>query len=253
MPKIEPSRRPPINPRLLVKGLLIILTLTAIGWGMKASGFGDVLDAHWIDVEIRGHGLAGETMFLVLGALAVAVGLPRQAICFLAGYAFGLGWGFVLSTAASLAGCIVCFLYARLLGRELVMHRFAGRVGRVDDFLQDNPFTMTVLIRFLPVGSNLLTNLVAGVSSVRAAPFFSGTLIGYTPQSAVFVLLGSGIHVDPVLRISLSVALFVASAVLGVVLYRRLRHGHSLGADIDQAVNGDGDAAGTEAGPSGQR
>jgi uncharacterized membrane protein YdjX (TVP38/TMEM64 family) len=117
------------------------------------------------------------------------------------------------------------------------MHKFAMRVRRIDDFLHDNPITMTVLIRFLPVGSNLLTNLLAGVSSVRPWPFFAGTLLGYTPQTVVFVLLGSGMQVDPLLRVSLSVALFVASAVLGVFLYKRLRHGHSLDAEIDRVVD----------------
>ncbi|MTJ79799.1 MAG: TVP38/TMEM64 family protein [Telmatospirillum sp.] len=225
-----------VRPRLLVKGLLIMLTLVAVGWGLKVSGVGGMLDVHWVDSEIKGHGLSGEVIFLAIGTVAVAVGLPRQAVCFLAGYAFGLGGGLVWSSLASLAGCVVCFLYARLLGRELVMHRFAERVRRVDDFLHDNPLTMAVLIRFLPVGSNLLTNLVAGVSSVRPLPFFAGTLIGYCPQTLVFVLLGSGISVDPVLRTGLSVLLFVASALLGVFLYRRLRHGHSLDDSLDDDV-----------------
>ncbi len=119
----------------------------------------------------------------------------------MAGYAFGLGGGILLSTLASVLGCVLCFFYARLLGRELVMHRFAGRVRRIDDFLEDNPVTMTVLIRFLPVGSNLLTNLVAGVSSVPPLAFFAGTMVGYLPQTIVFVLLGSGIQVDPLWRI----------------------------------------------------
>lgn len=222
--------------RLLVKGLVVMVSLAALGWGLKASGLADMFDTHWVDSEIRGHGLAGDMIFLAIGSLAVAVGLPRQAICFLAGYAFGLGGGILLSSLASVVGCMVCFLYARLLGRDLVMHKFATRVRRIDDFLHDNPVTMTVLIRFLPVGSNLLTNLLAGVSSVRALPFFAGSLIGYTPQTVVFVLLGSGIQVDPLLRGSLSVALFVASAVLGIFLYKRLRHGHSFDVAIDREV-----------------
>ena len=222
--------------RLLVKGLIVMISLAVLGWGLKASGLGDMLDTHWVDSEVRGHGLSGEMIFLAIGSVVVAVGLPRQAVCFLAGYAFGLGGGILLSSLASMVGCILCFLYARLLGRDLVMHKFAARVRRIDDFLHDNPMTMAVLIRFLPVGSNLLTNLLAGVSSVRPLPFFVGSLLGYMPQTIVFVLLGSGFQVDPGLRVSLSVALFVASAVLGVFLYKRLRHGHSFDAEIDADV-----------------
>ncbi|PKU26057.1 TVP38/TMEM64 family protein [Telmatospirillum siberiense] len=222
--------------RLLVKGLTVMVTLVLLGWGLKVSGLGEMLDTHWVDSEIRGHGLAGEAIFLAIGSLVIAVGLPRQAVCFLAGYAFGLGGGTVWASLASIVGCMGCFLYARVLGRDLVMHKFAGRVRRIDEFLRDNPLTMTVLIRFLPVGSNLLTNLMAGVSSVRPWPFFAGSILGYLPQTVVFVLLGSGIQVDPVQRVSLSVLLFVASAILGVYLYKRLRHGRSLDATIDQEM-----------------
>ena len=211
-------------PRLLIKGLVLILSLAILGVAWKMSGLGDVLDAHFIDSEVKGHGFSGILIFLALGTLAIAIGVPRQAVCFLAGYAFGFGPGVGWSSLASVLGCLLCFSYARLLGRDLVLHKFAARVAWLDTFLQKHPFAMTVLVRFLPVGSNLLTNLVAGVSSVAAWPFLAGSLIGYLPQGIVFVLLGSGINVDPLLRISLSVLLFVISAFLGVYLYKRLRN-----------------------------
>ncbi len=230
-----------VRPKLLLKGMVLILSLALMGWGLKASGLADALNEHWIDSQIRGHGLNGELIYLAIGTVAIAIGFPRQAVCFLGGYAFGLLNGILLSSLASLAGCVFCFFYARLLGRDLVMHKFAARVAKVDAFLRGNPITMAILIRFLPVGSNLLTNLVAGVSSVRPMPFFVGSLIGYVPQTLVFVLLGTGINVDPMLRVSLSAALFIASAFLGVFLYRRLRHGHSLDSDLDKDLDAEGE------------
>jgi len=225
-----------LKPRLLAKGLVMILTLAALGWALKMSGLGDLLSEHWIDAEVKGRGLTGRLLFVGLGGALMAVGVPRQAVCFLGGYAFGFLEGTALASLSSVLGCMLCFFYSRLLGRELVMHKFAARVRRVDDFLKDNPLSMSMLIRFLPIGSNLLTNLLGGVSSVPAMPFFLGSLVGYLPQTVVFVLLGSGVQVDPVLRIGASVALFLVSAVMGVVLYRRMRHGHSLDGEIDQEV-----------------
>jgi uncharacterized membrane protein YdjX (TVP38/TMEM64 family) len=222
--------------RLLLKGLVLMASLAAIGWGLKASGLAQHLDANWVDSEIRGQGSNGWLIYVAVGALAVAVGLPRQAVCFLGGYGFGLGQGLVLAQLASIVGCAACFFYARLLGRELVRHRFEERLGRLDDFLREHPVTMTMLIRFLPVGSNLLTNLLAGVSKVAAMPFLFGSLIGYLPQTIIFVLLGSGIHVQPVWRTIVSVALFLLSATLGVTLYRRLRRGHSLDSALDETL-----------------
>ncbi|HIJ39127.1 MAG TPA: VTT domain-containing protein [Rhodospirillaceae bacterium] len=222
------------QPRLMLKGLVLILSLAIFGWLLNDLGLRDLLGTGWMDNVVRGHGLSGEALFLLVGCGAIAIGLPRQAVCFLAGYGFGLGWGVGLASLASLGGCLLSFFYARWLGRDLVIHRFAERIGKIDAFLHDNPMTMTILIRFLPVGSNLLTNLLAGVSSVRPLPFLTGSLLGYLPQTLVFVLLGSGIQVDPLFRISLSIGLFVLSALLGVFLYRRFRHGHSYAAELDE-------------------
>jgi uncharacterized membrane protein YdjX (TVP38/TMEM64 family) len=87
------------------------------------------------------------------------------------------------------------------------------------------------------VGSNLLTNLAAGISSIRPAYFFSGTLIGYLPQTLVFALVGSGVHIAPALKLALAVGLFLISGVLGAWLYRHFRHGQSLDDQIDAVLD----------------
>lgn len=235
MPHSKPSLFG-LHPRLLAKGLVMIATLAACGYLLKVTGLSNMLDTGWIDHEIKGKGLSGEAVYIGIGALAVAIGVPRQVICFLGGYAFGFTIGTALASVASLLGCIAAFFYARLIARELVESKFSARIKRVDDFLRDNPLTMALLIRLLPVGSNLLTNLVAGVSSVKPVPFFIGSALGYLPQTAIFVLLGSGINLDPEIRISASVALFVASGVLGAWIYKRYKHEKTLDESLDREL-----------------
>jgi len=215
-----------MNPRLLLKGLILMASLLAIGWGVEASGLFHRIDTEWVDTAIRGNDW-GWAYYVGLGTVAMAVGLPRQMVGFVGGYAFGLLEGVLLAEAASGLSCLLSFLYARLLGRDLVRHRFADRLTRFDEFLKGHSFSMAILIRLLPVGNNLITNLLAGVSSVPLFPFLAGSLIGYLPQTVIFVLLGSGIHVQPVWSTAISVALFIASGLLGAVLYRRLRQGRS--------------------------
>ena len=187
-----------------LRGLVLIASFAVIGYLVKISGLTGLFDETWIDTQIRGHGISGEVLFLAIGALLTAVGVPRQAVCFLGGYAFGFISGTALSLVASLLGCVLAFYYARLLGRSFVKERFPERIRHVDDFLRANPFSMTLLVRLLPVGSNLITNLAAGVSGVQALPFLIGSVIGYAPQTAIFTLLGSGIHFDPMTRIAAS-------------------------------------------------
>ncbi|TAN53853.1 MAG: TVP38/TMEM64 family protein, partial [Rhodospirillales bacterium] len=219
--------------RILVKGGLLILSLVLAGFALKALGIGTGLSEGWVDASVKGQGLKGELAFLLAGLLLIAAGFPRQAVCFMGGYAFGFLEGLGWSMLASAAGCIVCFYYARYFGRSLVQRWFGPRIAKIDGFLAGNPFSMTLLIRLLPLGSNLLTNIAGGVSSSRALPFLAGSVLGYVPQTLVFVLLGSGIQVDTGLRTTLSVALFVLSAALGLYLYRRFRKDRRLDSVID--------------------
>ncbi|MBL6958062.1 MAG: TVP38/TMEM64 family protein [Rhodospirillales bacterium] len=227
-----------MNFRILFRGLALIASLIAIGIILKTTEFGSALDKAWIDAVVSGNGVSGKLVFLAVGAAFTGIGLPRQAIGFLGGYAFGVAMGTGLAVVATAFGCAASFYYARLLGREFVKSRYSGKIKKVDDFLHDNPLSMTLLIRLLPLGSNFVTNLAAGVSSVHPVPFIGGSAIGYIPQTFIFALIGSGITLQPEYRISASIVLFILSGMLGVYLYRKYRHGKSLDDDIERELGG---------------
>lgn len=206
--------------RILFKGLLLLASLVLMGFLASHLRVTDLLSQHWIDSEIRGQGGLGILLFLAVGGLATALSVPRQLVAFLGGYAWGFVAGTALATLATLLGCVFGFFYARWLGRGFVQRRFPGRIRVLDDFLRRHPLSMALVIRLLPVGHNASTNLLAGVSSVPALPFFLGSALGYLPQNLVFALAGSGVDLDPQWRLSLAVLLFVISSLIGVALYR---------------------------------
>lgn len=222
--------------RVILKGLALMLSLALLGYLFKTSDLGNSVNEAWIDARVRGQGLNGALLFLLMGGVFTAIGLPRQIIAFLGGYAFSIGLGTLLGALAALLGCMLGFSYARFFGKGLLRAKLGERAGRFDRFIHDHPFSMTVLIRLLPVGSNLLTNLAAGISSIRPVYFFSGTFLGYLPQTLVFALVGSGVHIAPGLKLALAVGLFLVSGALGAYLYRRFRHGQSLDDQIDAAL-----------------
>ena len=230
--------------RALFKGLLMLAVLAGVGWLLKTTPRGSFFERDAIDALVKGQGWRGEALFILAGGLLTAVGFSRQAVAFMGGYAFGLAMGTGLSVAAAALGCATAFCYARFFGREAIARRFSEKIRRSDAFLGEHPFAMTLLIRFLPVGSNLLTNLAAGVSSVSGVIFVTASAVGYVPQMVIFALVGSGVHLDTGYGIGLSVILFVASGLLGVHLYRKYRHGKRLGDDVDRELgNGNGDTA----------
>ena len=76
-----------MTPQAIGKLLLMVAGL-ALG-GLLLRALGAAPGTEWVDLYIRDQGLLGETLFLLIGAAATAVGVPRQAVAFLAGYAFG--------------------------------------------------------------------------------------------------------------------------------------------------------------------
>jgi len=217
-------------------GLVFLATLVAVGYVLESGLAQEMLSESWIDQQVRGKGVSGELLFVAVGGVATALAVPRHIVSFLGGYAFGLGLGTALALAATELGCVLAFYYARFVGRPLLAKRLGARARRIEDFLAANPFSMTLLIRLLPVGNNLATCLAAGVARVPATPFLLGSLLGYLPQTFVFTLAGSGIEVGGGLRLAFAVVFFVVSSAIGVWLYRRYRHGKSLGADVEEKI-----------------
>ena len=226
--------------RALLPGLVFLGTLVAITYLLRSGLAVEWLSEDWrerIDRDVRGKGAAGELLYLAVGAIACALAVPRHFVSFFGGYAFGVGLGTLLALFATEIGCALTFFYARLIGRPLVSARFGARVRRIDEFLSANPFSMTLLIRLLPVGNNFATSLATGVSRVPARPFLLGSLLSYHPQTLVFALAGIGVEAGAGARIGPAVLLFLASGAIGTWLYRRYRHGLTLGEEVDEALD----------------
>lgn len=209
--------------RRILQGLILIALLIGFAFLVDSGRFSDLLGKDWIDGQIRDNGFNGRLLFVVIAALFASVGLPRQIVAFLAGYGFGFSLGVGLAMLAIVSACTLSFGYGRLGSVIFSSVQMPQRMQRLAGFIKDNTFTSTLMIRLLPLGGNLLVNLTAGAVRVPGVPFFAGSILGYIPQTLVFVLIGSGVQVDHGQRIGVGVVLFVISTLLGVKLYRRYR------------------------------
>ncbi len=190
--------------------------------GLIAAGFAlRFLGTDYLSTQA---GPSGALVLVGAGALASAAGVPRQVVAFAGGYWFGAWRGGALALVAQMLGCLADFWWARAIARDWAARFLRGRLARLDRTLSARPFTATLTLRLLPVGNNLVLNLLAGAGGLRAWPFLAATLVGYVPQTAVFALAGSGVHVDRSVQLGLGAALFAASAALGWGLLRQARN-----------------------------
>lgn len=197
--------------------LLLMAALAAAALALRALGLEDALAA-------AAHG--GAPAFVAVSAIACALGAPRQLVAYVAGLTWGFWAGTALALSAEVVGCVIDVYAARLLARRratawLARHPPDSRLARFDRFLATSTFRATLTIRLLPIGNNLATNLLAGVSSVAIPPFLLASALGYIPQTVVFTLLGGGVRVSGPAQVALSVALLLASIALGLTLLRR--------------------------------
>jgi len=198
----------------VARGALLLLGLVGAGLALRWLGTGFL---------VARPTPAGCLLFLPAGAALTAFGVPRQVVAFAAGYAFGAWRGGALAMLAQMWGCAADFWWARLVARDWAVRRLKGRLAPLYRMLTARPFVATLTLRLFPVGNNLLLNLFGGISGLRAWPFLAASFIGYLPQTAVFALAGSGVHLDRGLQLGLGLVLFALSASLGVVLFRRDR------------------------------
>jgi uncharacterized membrane protein YdjX (TVP38/TMEM64 family) len=172
--------------------------------------------------ELVTHGgIRGPAMFMILSTALMAFGLPRQIPAFVAGYAFGAWHGTMIALVAQICACGIDFAWARAIGRDFVRRHFGTALQKIDIALNAQPFFATLSLRLLPVGSNLLLNLAAGLTSVRALPFLTASVIGFMPQTIIFSLIGRGSVPSHAYVLIIGIGLFAVSTIIGLLLFRR--------------------------------
>ena len=201
--------------------------LAALGLLLAAmlvlSGLARALPVDAWALRLESSGAGGPALLLVGGALATAVGLPRQLVASLAGFAFGPLAGLALALAAATAGCALTMLAARRWLGRAVRRRWPAAVSRAESLLREDLFAKVVVLRLQPLGTNLATNLAAGALGVRPAPFLAASFLGYVPQTLVFALAGGGVRTGSGTQLATAAGLFLVSLGLGAVLVHRHR------------------------------
>ncbi|WP_303908819.1 TVP38/TMEM64 family protein [Thiohalomonas denitrificans] len=206
------------------KAPLLFLVLTTAGILAIRQGWLDLFaDQQRIAAYLNGHGLPGLLAIAAAGALYTGLGGPRQLLAFVSGYAMGAPGGALFSTLVTTLGAAGCFYAARILLRPGLTRRFARRMTVFDQAVAEQPLIKILAIRLLPVGSNLLTNLMAGASGIRLVPFLTGSALGYLPQMLIFALTGAGLGSANQHQLLLAILLFAMATLIGSVLYRNHR------------------------------
>jgi uncharacterized membrane protein YdjX (TVP38/TMEM64 family) len=205
--------------RLLLKPLLLTALLSLGVLTLHLGWWGPFTEEDLLRGLFLQHRTLAWPVFAACAIVFTALGGPRQVLAFSCGYLLG-GWqGAVLGTLLTGLGALLTMATVRHLGMPWLRARHASRVAAVRHLLAQDTWLWICTVRLMPVGSNLATNIAAGLSGLPMASVFWGSLPGYLPQMLMFSYAGSGLALQDSSQLWISLAMLAGSSALGIYLY----------------------------------
>ena len=157
--------------------------------------------------------------------------LPGSVMTVGSGVLFG-SWGIPIAVAGGLSASTAAFLIARHLGSDRVKNWAARNRNAqlLDRAIQESGWSVVFLARLSPIIPYNITNYFFGITSLTFRTYFTATLAGMLPGTALYAYAGSLGHriltgeekVGPIHYIFLGTGL-AATVLLGFRLQRKLQ------------------------------
>lgn len=206
--------------RFWLKVLASVATLVLISIAVSHSQLSQLVNGEWARTLVHNRGALGLLSLMGLCTAFTALGGPRQIVAFAMGYVLGGLYGTAFALLTMMTGCVLAYGVAALLLPNAIARKMPQRARKIHHWMNAHPFKNTLMVRLLPVGSNLATNMIAGALRIRFRAFFIASAIGYVPQAVVFTMAGAGVGFSDGEQLAISACLLLVTAVIGVSAYR---------------------------------
>lgn len=159
--------------------------------------------------------------FLLMILQSVLAPLPAFLLTFANANLFGWWQGAILSWSSAMAGAVLCFWIAKILGRDVV-EKITSKAGlnQVDLFFERYGKQSVLIARLLPFISFDIISYAAGLTSMKFWPFFIATGLGQLPATIVYSYVGGMLTGGAKMLVTGLLILFALSVL--VVLLRQI-------------------------------
>jgi len=209
---------------------IIILFLACVvfltfRYGPKLSGL--VREPDVLSKKLNSYGWKGIIVFMGIQALQVILAaIPGEFVQIAGGYVYGTWLGTLYSLAGIVAGSVLAFFIARLLGFPVVKMLVSEKQLEKFNFMmksRKSDIAMFILFLIPGIPKDVLT-YIAGLTPVRPLKFFIIITAGRFPALLASSYIG---HSTQKGNYAIAVALLAAAAVLfiaGLLLKDRIIH-----------------------------
>lgn len=179
-----------------VKFSILMLLAVLFLYIAYSSGLQDYVSQKAILALLENMGSFAPLGFMAVMALTVVSPLPSLPLDIAAGIFFGPYLGTFYSATGALAGSVISFSIARLLGRSLIERFLRGHINFCSS-CSDRMLTGVVFFtRLIPVVSFDMVSYGSGLTKMSLWRFSLATFFGMLPLTFVYNYFGAALVVD---------------------------------------------------------
>ena len=200
MPAAPPTASAPKSGLIRRLPLIVLLVVAASGAFLLRDklSFAMLAEHHDMLLAYRdAHYVWSVVGFMAGYVLIVALSLPGATVATLTGgFLFGLFPGVLFNVCAATLGAVAVFLAVRAGAGQETAAKIAAKGGapaRLQAALQDNEWSVLLLMRLVPAVPFFLANLIPAFVGVRTDRFAITTFLGIIPGGLVYTSVGSGL------------------------------------------------------------
>lgn len=174
--------------KIVLLGVLVVSLFTLQFFWDIESYFNPERIKDWLATT---NGLAPVVYMAIMAVAVVVSPIPSLPLNIAAGGFFGPLLGTLYSVAGALAGAVVSFFIARLLGRELIERFISGHINFCTA-CSDRLLTKVIFFsRLIPFISFDIVSYGAGLTKISLGRFSLATLFGMIPVTFAYNYFGS--------------------------------------------------------------
>jgi len=221
----------------IIKVAIISIIILMIPLFLKLTPLGKYTEfSQWktIKENLHSNQYMISIIYCLVGSILVSVGFSRLVLSAVGGLLFGAFLGGIFSLLATILGSLITFGFARKTGQAKIQTLMGTRLQKMNNLFSKHSFMAALVIRLCPVGNNYITNLAAGVTSVKLSPFILGSVLGFAPMAFISSLIGSGVSELSHIKISASAILFVLMTAVFLFIYKKFSLAREATKNIDE-------------------